>query len=241
MAVRARYRTAAAVNGKPKSRCRADHCLIALSSAAMLTACVGGPAPPEWQLQAHSALDRSVTAYLGGDSRVAAQEFDLARTQLARTGRIDLMARAELRRCAAQLASLDFKPCEGFETIRIDAAAAERAYADFLTADLKQEDAALMAPSQRVLAAMGLAGDPAQALRDLGDPLSRLVAAGVLLRAGRANPEVIALAVDTASSQGWRRPLLAWLNLQARRAEQAGATAEAERLRRRIEWTLKPP
>ena len=67
------------------------------------------------------------------------------------------------------------------------------------------------------------------------------MAAGVLLRAGRANPEVIALAVDTASSQGWRRPLLAWLNLQVQHAEQAGATAEAERLRRRIEWTLKPP
>jgi len=178
---------------------------------------------------------------LGGDSRVAAQEFDLARTQLARTGRIDLMARAELLRCAAQIASLDFKACDGFEAIRIDAAAAERAYADFLTADPKQEDAALLAPSQRVLAAMGLAGDPAQALRDLGDPLSRLVAAGVLLRAGRANPEVIALAVDTASSQGWRRPLLAWLNLQLQRAERAGATADAERLRRRIEWTLKPP
>jgi hypothetical protein len=68
-----------------------------------------------------------------------------------------------------------------------------------------------------------------------------LVAAGVLLRAGRANPEVIALAVDTASSQGWRRPLLAWLNLQLQRAERAGATAELERLRRRIDWTLKPP
>ena len=81
----------------------------------------------------------------------------------------------------------------------------------------------------------------AQAMRDLVDPLSRLVAAGVLLRTARANPEVIALAVDTASSQGWRRPLLAWLNLQARRAEQAGAAAEVERLRRRIEWTLKPP
>ena len=140
------------MTGKPKSRCRACRCLIALSSAAMLTACAGGPASPDWQRQAHAALDRSVTAYLGGDSRVAAQEFDQARTQLARTGRIDLMARAELLRCAAQLASLDFKPCDGFEAIRIDAAAAERAYADFLTADLQREDAALLAPSQRRIA-----------------------------------------------------------------------------------------
>jgi len=66
------------------------------------------------------------------------------------------------------------------------------------------------------------------------DPLSRLVAAGVLLRTGRASPQVLALASDTASAQGWRRPLLAWLGVQAERAERAGATDEAQRLRRRM-------
>jgi hypothetical protein len=45
---------------------------------------------------------------------------------------------------------------------------------------------------------------------------------------------VLQLAVDTASAQGWRRPLLAWLGAQARRAELAGASEEAERLRRRM-------
>jgi hypothetical protein len=42
-------------------------------------------------------------------------------------------------------------------------------------------------------------------------------------------------AVETASSQGWRRPLLAWLGVQALRAEQAGDTDEAKRLRRRMD------
>ncbi|MDE2296820.1 MAG: hypothetical protein KGK18_01510, partial [Burkholderiales bacterium] len=73
------------------------------------------------------------------------------------------------------------------------------------------------------------------ALRGIGDPLSRLVAAGVLFEAGRADPQVIALAIDTASTQGWRRPLLAWLGVQLARAEKAGATDDAQRLRRRIE------
>jgi hypothetical protein len=66
------------------------------------------------------------------------------------------------------------------------------------------------------------------------DPLSRLVAAGAVFRANRATPQAIAAAVDTASEQGWRRPLLAWLNVQALRAEKAGDAAEASRLRRRI-------
>ena len=61
-----------------------------------------------------------------------------------------------------------------------------------------------------------------------------MVAAGVLLQTGKASPPVIAQAIDTASSQGWRRPLLAWLGVQAQRAEQGGDTEEAARLRRRI-------
>ena len=60
------------------------------------------------------------------------------------------------------------------------------------------------------------------------------------MRSGRASPEVVALAIDTASAQGWQRPLLAWLTLQALSADQAGATADAERLRRRIKLVLTP-
>jgi hypothetical protein len=44
----------------------------------------------------------------------------------------------------------------------------------------------------------------------------------------------MSLAVETASGQGWRRPLLAWLHVEVVRAEKAGDTAEAQRLRRRI-------
>jgi hypothetical protein len=44
----------------------------------------------------------------------------------------------------------------------------------------------------------------------------------------------MALAADTASAQGWRRPLLAWLLARAQRAEQAGNVEEAAALRRRV-------
>jgi hypothetical protein len=67
------------------------------------------------------------------------------------------------------------------------------------------------------------------------EPLAQLVAAGVLLQTGRADARVVEQAVDTASSQGWRRPLLAWLGVQQRLAEQAGDSAEAARIARRID------
>lgn len=197
-----------------------------------LAACSSGPKVPDWQLEAKGAMERSVAAYLEGNSRVEAAEFARARAEISATGRVDLLARAELLHCAAHVASLVFEPCAGFEKLRQDAAPAERAYADYLAANLQPQDAALLPPSQRAAAA-GV-GD---VLKGIFDPLSQLVAAGAQFRAGRASPALIQQAVDSASAQGWRRPLLAWLGVQASLADKSGDTQQAARLRRRIELT----
>jgi hypothetical protein len=74
------------------------------------------------------------------------------------------------------------------------------------------------------------------------EPLSRLVAAGVWLRrqdmASSGHTGVIALAIDTASQQGWRRPLAAWLTRQIRVAQAAGDTATVQRAQARLAIVL---
>lgn len=204
---------------------------LAALAAALLVACAGGAPPPDWQLNAHGALERALQAYLSGDARVEAAEFARARAELARTGRPELLARAELARCATRVASLAFQGCSAFNALAQDATPAERAYADYLAGRLDARDIALLPPQHRAPASAGGGG---AALAAIEDPLARLVAAGVWLRDGRADPTTIAVAIDTASARGWRRPLMAWLQLQAQRAEQAGATEEAARIRRRI-------
>ena len=206
---------------------------IWIAAATLLGACASGPPVPDWQEKAKSALDRGTAAYLEGNTRVADVEFERARSEIARTGRVELLARAELMRCAAQVASLVFDPCVDFEKLRADAAVPERAYADYLAARVSPQDIALLPPQQRAVAAAS-ADNAAAALRSIEDPLSRMVATGVLFQAGRASPAAIAIGVDTASSQGWRRPLLAWLHVQLALSEKVGDTVEAERLRRRI-------
>ncbi len=199
-----------------------------LAGVALLAACGGKPRAPDWQMNAHDALERYQQAFLTGAAAAANAEFTRARQQLAATGQAALVARAELTRCALQVASLAFEPCTGFEALRADVPDAERAYADYLAGTLPAAAAPLLPPQHRAVAGGGA---------DIGrieDPLSRLVAAGVLLRSGRGSPQVLQQAVDTASAQGWRRPLLAWLGAQALRAEQAGAAEEAQRLRRRM-------
>lgn len=203
---------------------------VALASALLLSACASGPKPPDWQVEAKGAMERALAAYLEGNSRVEAAELARARRELSRTGRADLLATAELLHCAGRVASLVFEPCAGFEMLREDALAPQRAYADYLRGQIDPAAVALLPEAQRAAAA----GD-ANALKAVADPLSQLVAAGVLLQTGKASPAVIEQAIATASSQGWRRPLLAWLGVQLQRAEQGGDAQQAARLRRRIE------
>jgi hypothetical protein len=212
----------------------------ALVAALLLTACASGPPTPDWQLSAHAATEQAMAAYLRGDSRAAQADFDRARLEIARTGRADLLARAELLACAARVASLEFGRCDGFERFRPDAAVAEQLYADYLAGRLAPGQAGGLPAAQQGVARAADAGAAAAALQQIADPASRLVAAGVLLQTGRASPAVITQAVDTASAMGWRRPLLAWLGLQLQRAEAAGDAAAADRLRRRIGWIESP-
>lgn len=208
-----------------------------LCGAWALTACSSKPVDPDWQMNAQSAAHKAQQAYLSGNARVEKLEWDKARAEVSRTGRADLMARLELMRCAVQVASLVAEPCVRFETLRADAAAPERAYADYLAGTLDAKDVPLLPSAQRGAAA----ASDSVALTSIADPLSRLVAAGVLFKTGKANPDTIEKATEAASAQGWRRPLLAWLTLQSQRAQAAGDQPALEALRRRIALTENAP
>ena len=208
-----------------------------LSLGLMLAACSNTPPAPDWQLNAKTSIERATDAALRGDTRIEAAEFARARAEVARTGQPALMARLELLRCANRVAALDFAPCSGFDALIADAAAPEQAYARYLAGEAMPDDAALLPPAHRSLVSQDAAPDAA--LAAITDPLSKLIAAGVLLRRSQATPGVIEQAVNTASGQGWRRPLLAWLGVQLQRAQAVGAAQEAARIQRRIDLVLQ--
>ena len=209
--------------------------LISAALLIALTACGNNPPVPDWQMNAQSSIERSTAAYMTGNARVEDAEYKRARDALGSTGKVDLIIRAELIRCAARVASLVFEDCAGFDKLAADASPADRAYAAYLSGRATAADAALLPAQHQPVAAATSDAAAAGAAQAIADPLSKLVASGVLLRANKATPALLADAVETASAQGWRRPLLAWLGVQAMRAEQAGDAAEAQRIKRRID------
>ena len=206
----------------------------ALLAAVVLGGCASGKKAPDWAINEQGAAERATDAYLSGNSRVADAEWRRARDEVARTARPDLLARLELARCAAQVAALDAAPCSGFDTVAQDAAADEQAYARYLRGQLAAGDVALLPKAQQAVAPLA-PEQAAAALAAIEDPLSRLVAAGVLAVRGPVPMAVVTQAVDTASAQGWRRAVMAWLINQQRLAQALGDTALADQVQRRLD------
>lgn len=204
------------------------HRLTVLMVAVLLSACSTKTVEPAWRGNAAGALDSFTTEYLAGNSAPAAADFARARSAMASTGRAELVAHAELLRCAVKTASVEIGECAGFAPLAADATAAERAYAAYLAGRWQQLDVAQLPPQHQGVA-RGAAG-----LASVADPLARLVAAGASLQAGRLSPADIDVAIETAAGQGWRRPLLAWLGVAAQRARAAADGATVARIERRM-------
>lgn len=225
---------------------------LTLTATLLLIACASAPPPPEWQSQSFAALKSYTAAYLAGNTRVAEVEFERARSEVARTGRPDLVARIELLRCATQVASLLMNPCAGFEAVAQDAAPAEQAYASFITGRWDTLPAPKLPLHYRALVTQAQAAAKLitkteqrintpvpNKLHQIEDPLARLVAAGALIQREPLSNADIDLAIETASAQGWRRPLLAWLGVQLKQQQTAGEADATAKTQRRIDLVLQ--
>lgn len=209
---------------------------LALALAALLAGCGSQPPAPGWSLNASDAAQRAMSAQLEGAQNVAALEWDKARSEAGKTGQPAWMARLALMRCALQVASLDWEPCNAYAPYAPDAAPAEQAYQRYLYGGLQAGDVALLPAQHRDVAQALLQGGAVTAvqLNAIAEPHARLVASGAALRAGG-----IALAdawpvVDAvATAQGWRLPLMAWMELERRRLVRSGADDVAQTLVRR--------
>lgn len=190
-----------------------------------LAACGSKPPAPKWALEAQSASERAVQAYLKGQTRVADVEWSKAFNEVAATGLPSQMARMALLECAAQTAALELTDCPRYERYGAGAEPAEQAYARYLKGAHTAADVPLLPQAQQAMAAQLLGGAPVAAGLPAGQALSQLTAAGVALRAGAITPMQVQLAVDVASQQGWRRAAMAWLLVEGRWAQEAGDAA----------------
>jgi hypothetical protein len=197
-------------------------------TVSLLAACASHTPPPDWLLRADAAREAHARFWLEGHDKLADGQLALAREAVRQTGDASAMARIELHACAVRMAALGAADCPAFAALAGDAGRREQVYGAYLAGHLDNADIGLLPEAQ------ALAWRNPAALKELADPLSRLLAAAVLFRSNRLPPEGIALAIDTASAQGWRRPLLAWLTLERERRQRGGDAEGAAAIERRL-------
>ena len=219
--------------------------LLALACLIVLTACgSGGPPPPDWKTDAADLIERYKKHALLGENTLAERYFQQAVIATGGAGRIADTARLWLVRCATRRAMLIDDACiEYADLARIESNAADQAYHQFLTLRWEATDVAQLPKHHRDLVNAPPGTRPAL-LAKVEDPLARLLDASLLVMRREADATTLTLATETASSQGWRQPLLTYLKLQEKQAATQGNTAEQMRLARRIqlvEESLSPP
>ncbi len=216
--------------------------LCLLSFLLLLTGC--GPKPIPWLMEAHQRLEDFKVDFLTGRAPVVTEmHFRKAVEEIKKSGDLDLLGKAWLTRMALQAAVLE--ESEKGEYGKIDAASpspANRNFYLFLTGKLGKVDDALLPRQYRPFLKALQNEDTVvivRRIREIGDPLSRLIAAGLVVRSGPENESLLQDAVETASQNGWKRALIAWLERLSRFYEKSGEVAKAATVRQRLDLITK--
>jgi hypothetical protein len=231
---------------------------LAFAASLGLAGCASSPSPPGFLSAAQTAMARGSQAYLEGDSRRSAIEYQRAIQLLSQTGRADLIAKAVLTECAAKVTGLDFEPCTGFTSLNQDTTPSDRAYARLLNGELQTKDVASLPESHRRI---GLTIVQLQSLKSTAKaeeaflaailteglaaaesqqgPFSQLLALSLLRRYGWPDGLLWSSALNKAERQGWRRPLLAWIEVGVQEKSRSGNVIALERLLRQRQRILE--
>lgn len=210
--------------------------LLALVTLIALTACgSGGPPPPDWKTDAADLIERYKKHALQGENTLAERYFQQAILATGGAGRVADTARLWLVRCATRRAMLIDDACTEYADLaRIESNAADQAYYQFLTLNWEASDVSLLPKHHRDLVTAAPGSRPAL-LAKVEDPLARLIGASLLVMRQEADAVTLTIAAETASSQGWRQPLLTYLKVQEKQAAARGNSADQLRLARRIQ------
>ncbi len=181
----------------------------------LLVGCGSSKPVPDWTDASFNQLDNYKKSYLSGKERIAEAYFNKAVDEIKSSGDLEILARAYLTKYAVHVAVLD--AFDDREYMRIDAVEPilqNKNFYSFLKGAFDNVDEKLL-PQQYAgfLRAFqsGKKDDVAHEISKMDNPLSKLIALGLLVQKNKNDETDLKLAIDIASHNGWKKALLAYL------------------------------
>lgn len=218
---------------------------LIMAGLLLLTACgSSGPPVPDWKSDSVDFIERYKKHALLGENILAERYFQQALRATGGAGRVSETGRLWLVHCATRRASLLDDDCSEYvDLAKVNTSAEDRAYYQFVMLNWSGLDASKLPAHYALL----VKSEPTQVnaqIAAIEDPLSRLLAASLVTLRGQADHATLVLAMETASTQGWRQPLLTYLKVLEKSAIERGETNEQQTYALRIrliEEALRKP
>jgi hypothetical protein len=206
----------------------------------LLGGCSSKPTPG-WIVAGNQQLETFKQQFLtGGQPVVTERHFRKAVEEIKKSGDLDLLGKAWLTRMALEVAVLsEMEEAEYLKVAAAQPVPANRNFFLFLKGEKASVDRSLLPAQYRPFFDALRSGNTVKAEQTItameDDPLSRLIAAGIAVRFNLETEAILKAAVETASRNGWKRALLAWLERLRSFHEAAGDGAKADAVRQRID------
>lgn len=187
-----------------------------LCSLLMISGCGGSQPVPDWTYASFNKLEDFKQASLEGKAAIADLHFQHSVDELKKSGDLQLLATVYLNRYAVQTALLDaFNDEEFLKLQAVQPDPGNASFHAFLKGNFPAVDVKYL-PAQYTATLADIRSDKRARLagdvRDIADPLSRLITTGRLVLSGYETEELLNGAVETASRQGWKKALLVYLH-----------------------------
>lgn len=206
----------------------------------MLIAGCGSKPIPDWTNAAFNQLESFRENYLAGKTQIAELHFNKAVEEIKKSGDLDILARAYLTKCAVQTALLE--KMDDREYLRIDVAQPvpeNRSFHKFLsggdTANVEEKLLPVQYQGFFMAYRSGRFADMSGTISKMEDPLSKLIAAGFLVKQDKCDEVCLKIAIDTAGRNGWKKALLVYLEKLLSFYEMQKDMEKATTTRNRIE------
>ena len=188
---------------------------LSLIICLLFLGCASKPIP-DWLNTSYNQLENYKKSYLSGENKIAAIQFKAAINEIRKSGDLEILSMAYLIRMALQATVLE--NMDDDEYLKIDAlqpSLPNRSFYAFLKGEINQVDDSLLPQHYRGFCKalrQSAGAESLQEIEKMEDPLSQLIALGIIVRLRQANEDVLKKAIDVASAQGWKKPLLVYLD-----------------------------